>query len=72
MCMGLGCGCNLILACPLSDDTSLAFLEGSLVSFLRRCSKIIFPHLRGPAAIEVDVVYLIGIATLIVIVTSWS
>jgi hypothetical protein len=40
--------------------------ESSLASLLRGCSKILFPILRRPAAIGVNIVHLLRIAALVV------
>jgi hypothetical protein len=46
-------------------------IEGPLVSSLRGLPEILFPVLRGPTGIRVNDVYLLGVAALIIIVTSW-
>jgi hypothetical protein len=53
----------MILVWPMVED--------SLASFLWRWSKILFLVFRRPTAIRVDVVYFLGVTTLIVIVASW-
>jgi hypothetical protein len=46
-------------------------LEGSMASFLRRWSKILFPVLHRSMTNGVDVVHMLGVAVLIVIVVGW-
>jgi hypothetical protein len=58
--------------CPTSLDVLiLLIVEGSLASFLWGRSKILLPILWWPTTIEVNAIYLLGIATLIVTVARW-
>jgi hypothetical protein len=55
---GLGHVRGLALACPLTVVLIRPLFESSLASLLRGWTKILFPILRMPIAIEVDVVHL--------------
>jgi hypothetical protein len=68
--MGLGYDRGLGLACPLSDDTGFTSAQWFTNFFLAEVVKIIFPILRRPAVIGVDVAYLLGIVALIIVVIS--
>jgi hypothetical protein len=46
-------------------------IEGPLASLLRGWLEIFLPIFRRPSTIRVDVVYLLGVAALIIIVVSW-
>jgi hypothetical protein len=69
--MSLDCDCGFGLACPLSGCTDLVCCQSSSGFFLWGWSKILFPILRGPTAVGVNVVYLLGVGALIIIVARW-
>jgi hypothetical protein len=65
-------------SCIRNIDTSLAvmsgpLIEGCMVPFLRRWSKILFPVLWWPTTIGIDVVHRLGVIVLIIFVARpWS
>jgi hypothetical protein len=65
---------SAMIQCSASLTTSHGSLvEGSLISFLRRCSEILLPILWWPATIRINDVHLFGVASLVFIVArSWG
>jgi hypothetical protein len=47
-------------------------IEGPLTSFLWEWPKILFLVVQRPTAIGIDVVYLLGVTTLVVVLAGWS
>jgi hypothetical protein len=66
MCMGLDHDRGLILVRPSLMILVWTFLDSSLASFLWRGSEILFPILRRPTTIGVNIVHLLGVASLVV------
>jgi hypothetical protein len=72
MCMGDGRDHGLVLACPLSEGSGLAFARKFLAPVLRKWSKIVFPILWWPTTIRINIVHFLGISLLVVIIMNWS
>jgi hypothetical protein len=64
--MGLDHDRGLILVRPSLMILVWTFLDSSLASFLWRGSEILFPILRRPTTIGVNIVHLLGVASLVV------
>jgi hypothetical protein len=69
---------SVATSAPIWCAASLAALheslvEGSQISFLRRCSEVLLPIFWWPVAVRINAMYWFGVASLIFVVPkSWS